>query len=107
MLRQAILLGLVLVLSAGRANAPVAAVTVPFGSVRAETLAEAQQVAARAAELVPTIRSAVPGMLDRPIEIWVQRQLEIFEGEPYADHIAGMADFEEVTKSIEKILAEL
>lgn len=95
MLRLAILLGLGLALSACRANAPVAAVTAPFGSVRAETLAEAQQIAARAAELVPTIRAAVPGMLDRPIEIWVQRQLEIFDGEPYAEHIAGMADFEE------------
>ncbi len=95
MLRPLLVLGLVVLLSACRATPPVAAVTAPFGSVRAESLDEARGVAARASELVPAIRRAVPDLLDRPIEIWVQRQLEIFEGEPYSDHIAGMADFEE------------
>lgn len=95
MLRQVVTACLVVVLSACRATPPVAAVTAPFGSVRGETIDEARTVAAYAAELVPAIRAAVPGLLDRSIEIWVQRQLEIFEGEPYSDHIAGMADFEE------------
>ncbi len=76
-----------------RAEPPPKAVESEFGVVRAASEASARSTEDLLAELVPRLRELMPGMRDRPVEVWMQKQLELFRGEPFPEHVAGMAEY--------------
>jgi len=57
--------------------------------VRAETPAEAWRVAAELCELGPRVRGLLPGVRQGPVEIWVQRELQLYRGRSESEHTFG------------------
>jgi len=81
-------------LPACRTAPPLALVESDLGVVRAKSPSEARRVAGMRDRLIPDLNEILPGLRDRRVEIWVQDQIELIEGSPYPEHIAGMAEYE-------------
>ncbi|MHC5210160.1 MAG: hypothetical protein ACYTG2_05520 [Planctomycetota bacterium] len=60
---------------AGCRGAPSAAVPTPFGTVRADSEAEAREVADMLLFLRPRLHALLPDTLDRPTEVWLDAAL--------------------------------
>jgi hypothetical protein len=54
---------------------PPIAVGTPYGVVHAESRHKATEVAELLVDLCPRVRATLPGTIDRPIDVWVQRVL--------------------------------
>jgi hypothetical protein len=57
---------------------PPIVVETPYGDVRAETSGKASEVAQLLERLAPEIKSLLPGVQDRPIDVWVQDELAVY-----------------------------
>jgi hypothetical protein len=79
--------------AACRTPAPDATVASRFGMVRATTTATAMRVSRLSDRLVPRLMTLLPGLRQRDVEVWIQEEIEVRRGDPYPDHIAGMADY--------------
>lgn len=64
---------------------PVNEVRALHGLVRSDSILQGRMVADLLDEMLPAVRSLLPGMRDRPVEVWVQHELEIYSGWP-VDH---------------------
>ncbi len=59
------------------------------GVVRAESRVQAERFGDLVSELQPRVVDALPGTLDRPTEVWVQRQLRHRAGPAAPDNVKG------------------
>lgn len=76
-----------------RAAPPEASVSRDFGTVRAATEEVAGRVSDQVEEILPKLERILVDLLVREVEVWVQDRIELYDGAPYPEHIAGMADF--------------
>lgn len=61
---------------------PIHAIQAEHGLVRADSPLQGRLVAELLDGLAPSVRDLLPGMRERPVEIWVQHALEIYSGWP-------------------------
>ncbi len=57
---------------------PPIVVETPFGDVRASTEGKAVEVAVLLERLAPEVRALLPGSQQRPIDVWVQDELQVY-----------------------------
>lgn len=89
-----VLLVLLLSIVGCRAAAPPRAVESSYGVVRARSAEDANDASLALERLVPRVLATLPGAEERPIEVWLQNELMIWQGSPFPDHVAGMAEYE-------------
>ncbi len=77
-----------------RAPAPEATASSRYGVVRATTSATAAKVSLLSEQIVPRLLELLPGLRQRELEVWIQDEIEVRRGDPYPNHIAGMADYD-------------
>jgi hypothetical protein len=94
MRQMRVLFALLLAVAGCRASAPPLAVDSAYGVVRAKDESAASDASRALDRLVPRVLAVLPGVEERPIEVWLQRELMIWRGAPFPDHVAGMAEFE-------------
>lgn len=84
-----------LLAAACRTPPPPQAARAGRAEVRAATAEAAARAAALQEELTGRLATLVPGLREREIEIWLQPRIELRRGEPYPEHVAGLAEAEE------------
>jgi hypothetical protein len=57
---------------------PPIVVETPFGDVRAASAHRASEVAELLERLAPEVRSLLPGVQERPVDVWVQEELSVY-----------------------------
>jgi len=57
---------------------PPIVVETPFGEVRARSASKASEVAELLERLAPEVKALLPGVQDRPIDVWVQDELAVY-----------------------------
>jgi len=75
--------------SACLAAPPPIGVDTPYGQVRAETEVWADEIAGLLRLLAPRVQEMLPGSLERPVDVWVQRKLRIYENGERAANVRG------------------
>ena len=84
--------------AACQAPAPPVAVETPYGMVRAESEAKAEEVAEMLADLAPRVRDLLPGTTDENVDVWVQ---SVLRSSRYGQRAKGVKGFTLLTDEFE------
>ncbi len=88
--RPRLLLPLLLLLVGGcLAPAPPIVVDTPYGAVRAESRETANEVAGLLRKLAPEVRALLPDSQERSIDVWVQKNLQVYRFQRRPESVRG------------------
>ena len=89
-----VVLALALTASACRAPPPLHEVRTRYSIVRADSLDLCRRYGALVDDLVPQIRTRLPGVSEGPVELWVQDRLRIYRWHHVPDFVTGFVHTE-------------
>lgn len=68
---------------------PPIVVDTPYGEVRADSEAKAEEIAGLLSGLAPQVREVLPGCQERPVDVWVQDELRVYRHSKRPESVRG------------------